>query len=192
MELFAYEYAEATLDKFARRVRSEQFRRAYRKFKFVLVVYAYLDFSAPEKPEKKHLAWAWEDAQAAFNGHGETILHGCILQMWSSLTKGDQDQFLTVAGKAFYMAETETHREAPRRYIPKVRKAGIRDPRDGFSLPTYTPIVGVKLQDWLHDEGFTQEEMDRFTEYLRGEMELTTSQAASHLRVVEATNGSEG
>ena len=194
MSNFLYEEAEGVLDRFAARITSAQFQRAYRKFKCLLLVYAYLDFSYPNKPSKKHLSWAWEDAQVAFNGYGETMLHGAILQMWSTLGLADQNQFMRAASEAFDRAEMETHREADRRYIKKYRDAPIRNPSEGFTFPSVTPVSGVKVKDWLKDEGFTPEEQGAFFALLQDrkeEAETDQTTKGNHLRLVEFTTEPE-
>jgi len=193
LEGFQYQHAEDHLDKFARTRKSAAFKRSYRKFKFLLFTYAYLDFSAPNRPSKQHLSWAWEDAQIAFKGYGETMLHGAILQMWSTLGPIDQAQFLRSADEAFYLAECETDREANRRYVKKYRNEEIRDPSDGFNLPSVTPVSGVKLKDWLHDEGFRPDEKEKFMAYLR-ELAIEDREIVKtnkHLRVYEGGSKNE-
>jgi hypothetical protein len=187
LEGFQYQYAEAHLDQFARTRKSASFKRSYRKFKFLLFVYAYLDFSAPNKPTKQHMAWAWEDAQIAFKGFGETMLHGAILQMWSALGPVDQAQFLRSAEEAFCLAECETDREANRRYIKKYRNEEIRDPSEGFTLPSVMPVSGAKLKDWLKDEGFSPDQEGEFMEYIREKAREDRAPVKSnnHLRVYE-------
>lgn len=195
LEGFQYQHAEAHLDQFARTRKSISFKRAYLKFKFLLYTYAYLDFSAPQKPSKQHMSWAWEDAQIAFIGYGETMLHGAILQMWSALGPVDQAQFLGAAEKAFRLAESATSKDAGRRYIKKYRREEIRDPSDGFDLPSVMPVSGVKLKDWLHDEGFSLDQKERFIEYIREEAEAMEDsepvKSNTHLRVYEGGRKNE-
>jgi hypothetical protein len=188
---FAYEYAEATLDKFAATVSSRRFRRAYAKFKLLIRVYAFADFSYPHAPDDSHIAWAWEDAQIAFKGYGETLLHGAILQMWTVLSEQEQAQFLLAAGKGFYVAELETDRMAIRRYASKWRKSDTKNPSEGFDLPSVMPLSGVKVRDWATDEKLDPAGHEAFMRHIqKNERDLAIKpKTTKHLRVVE--DGSE-
>lgn len=151
---FAFEKAEGVLDDFDAGLGSPQFSRAYRKFKFMIAAYAYCDFSEAGQPTgERELAWAWEDAQLAFLAHGEPALHGVVLQMWNCLPAGTKPGFRRAIKVAFRAAEDATPADLPRRYLPKYRKRAIRDPDQGFDLPTILPVWGPKLRDWAEEEG---------------------------------------
>ena len=154
MTRFAYEYAERTLDSFAGTVGSKQFCRSYAKFKFVLGVFAYCDFSYPKKPTLQEMAWAWEDAQIAFKGHGEPILHGCILQMWSTLPASRKEEFLEAVETALRLADENTSLSVQRRYLKEWRDKPVRDPDLGYNLMTILPVSGPTLREWSAEEGF--------------------------------------
>lgn len=157
MQRFAYEYAERTLDSFVATVESKQFYRSYTKFRLVLDVFAYCDFSHPERPGIEQTAWAWEDAQIAFNGNGEPSLHGIILQMWTTLPVSRKDDFTKAIETAFRLAEEHTPRSVARRYLSEWRHKPVRDPDLGFNLVTILPVTGVTLREWAYEEVFDPE-----------------------------------
>lgn len=152
---FAFEEAEAVLDAFAASSeRRAQFRRAYRKFKWLIAAYACLDFAQSNKPSAQAFSYAWEDAQMAFTGHGEAILVGAVLQMWVYLDEGKESKaFSKAITKAFKKAEKATDPEVKRRYFREYRLKPPRTPEEGFDLPTIIPVWGPKTVDWALDEG---------------------------------------
>jgi hypothetical protein len=153
-DLFVYEEAEKLLDAFAAGPRPMAFKRAYVKFKFMIAAYAYIDFSTPgRRPSGKELAYAWEDVQMAFVGHGEQALIGTIIQLWVTLSPEDQFLFAQVIKEAFGRAEVATIESASRRYLHRYRVKPVRLPEEGFDLPTILPVRGVQLRDWAIDSG---------------------------------------
>ena len=158
MTQFQYQHLEHSLDAFAYSVKSKQFSRCYRKFKASIMMQAFLDFSHPNPPTKAQIAMAWEDVQMAFNGFGDTALHGIILSMWSGLKEKEQKRFLAAIKRGVHQAEKETASDHPRRYVRKFRTAPVVNPDDGYELPTVTPVSGVKMRDWAIDEGFDVED----------------------------------
>ena len=199
---FMYEPAQAVLDDFAHNPkRMLAFRRAYRKFKFVVAAYAFIDFDSRrlDSKEGKELAlsYAWEDAQMAFTGHGEMALGGCILQMWANLRTKEHDQFRKAIVRAFEAAEKATPAEAPRRYLHQYRTKPPRKPSEDWNLPCILPMSGVLLEDWALDSDEDPEEVAEQWMWLemadRAEhtgydphVELTPrSPRRGHLRLVE-------
>ena len=169
MDRFAFEYAERTLDTFAGTVESKQFCRSYAKFRFVLGIYAYCDFSYPKMPTVKAVAYAWEDAQVAFTGYGEPALHGVILQMWTTLPAHLKDKFKEAIETGFRLAEEHTDSSVARRYLAEWREKPIRDPDLGFNLPTILPVTGPKIREWAEEEGFDPLEHEEYLCYLEAE-----------------------
>lgn len=163
MSRFAYEEAEELLDEFAEGPRPLAFQRAYRKFKFAVAAYAYIDFSnrkeLEEEEQKLALSKAWEDAQMAFTGHGEMALAGSILQMWANLQGQEKTAFRKVLREAFRRAEEATPDDAPRRYLHKYRLKPPRKPEQDWTLPTILPMEGQKLRDWAIDHNEDPEEV---------------------------------
>jgi hypothetical protein len=151
---FAYEEAEAVLDAFASSPkRTKQFVRAYRKFKYLVTAYAYLDFAHEKPPNDLALSYAWEDAQVAFTGHGEASLIGCVIHMWVHVLQDDKAQFKRTIEEAFRKAEAATDPDLPRRYISRWRDKPARTPEEQFNLPAILPVWGAKTDDWALDNG---------------------------------------
>jgi hypothetical protein len=152
-ELFAYEVARAALDRFAadpKRLRA--FRRTYSKLKYIAVVYAYCDHTATDNADKaRAMAYAWEDIQLAFTGHGEWAIGGCILQLWANLRKSEEKEFFALVKEAFARAEEATSVEAPRRYLHTYRLKPPLRPDQDWTLPTILPVSGAPLRDWAFD-----------------------------------------
>ena len=161
---FMYEEAQAVLDTFARNPkRLRSFARTYRKLKFMLAAYAFVDFDSRKGDEEgsKELAlsYAWEDLQVAFTGHGEMVLGGCILQLWANLRKKEHALFRKAIMKAFKAAEEATSEEAPRRYLHQYRVKPPRKPEEDWDLPCILPMSGVMLADWAIDSDEDPEEV---------------------------------
>jgi hypothetical protein len=157
MSRFAYEVAEKELDAFAAKEGTLSFKRSYRKLKFMLAAYAFVDFdnryASCEEAKDRAMSFAWEDVQMAFTGHGEWALAGCILQMWTCLSPKKQARFFEVVKAAFEAAEEATSPEAPRRYMHRFRTKPPRKPGENWTLPTILPMSGKTLSDWALDNG---------------------------------------
>lgn len=148
---YAYEHAEEKLDHFATRIRSKTFHRAYQKFKVLIRVFAYCDFSYPNLPTEEQLSWAWEDVELAFKGLGDSILHGCIVQMWSTLKPSEKEFFLSSVRMGFSAAETATPEDVHRRYLQRYRKLAIRDPELGYNYQIEPIESGVTCKEWSNE-----------------------------------------
>ena len=158
--MFQYKYVEATLDDFARKTPSLQFKRSYRKFKFLVAITAYCDFREPGKSREQSLAWAWEEVAVAFKGYGEPILNGVILQMWTTLHDGEKAKFLEAVYAGFDAAEEMTGPDTTRKFTKAWREKPWHDPAKGFSYPTMLPVSGDKLREWCIDEGEDIDEIE--------------------------------
>lgn len=155
-ERYAYEEAEKKLDAFAKRIKSRPFHRAYRKFKVLVKVFAYCDFSAPNLPTEEHLSWAWEDVELAFKGLGDSTLHGCIVQMWSCLSPQEKKFFLSTVKIGFSEAEAATGEDVARRYLFRYRRKPVRNPELGYNYQMTPPLQGVQLKNWKSKRRLTQ------------------------------------
>lgn len=158
MAHFAYEEAERVLHQFAAGARPRAFKRAYRKFIFMVMAHAYCDYFQPsssnqDKSRKEAVAKAWEDAQLAFTGHGESALTGAVLQMLSTLEDDDLETFYTVVRTAFQKAEAATPKDAVRLYLTSFRTKPPRRREEPFNLQIILPMSGVKLREWALDSG---------------------------------------
>lgn len=167
---YVYERAEKVLDEFVATMEGEQFRRAYRKFKLAIVLYAHCDYlgattNAVEGPVTRDqaLAWAWEDADIAFRGYGEEALTGFILQMWTHVPHGEEGALRKAIKKAFKAADAATPLGVQRRYLLRWRGKKVRDLDRGFDLPSVIPCMGIKLREWAADLG---EEAEAISEQL--------------------------
>jgi hypothetical protein len=168
---FAYEEAERLLDAYAMtrqasgKKGAKPFFRAYRKFKAILAVYAYIDF--PSEDPKQRIAWAWEDAENAARGYGENILTGAFLQLWDHTTDTKEaDRFHDVLTRAFMAAHEATATDVKRRYLSFTRKEPIRKGTSAFNLPIELPAWGPTLREWAEDEGFDALELEEQFTYL--------------------------
>ena len=157
---YVYEKAEEILDSFAKEKKSAQFRRAYKRLKFIIASYAYSDFKRPENTWEEALAFAWEDAQMAFTGHGEVGFSGIIVQLWMHLSEKEKPEFKKVLTQAFKAAEVATATSTPRRFMLKNRSKPIRTPEEGFDLPYILPVWGPSLREWAVDEGENPDEVE--------------------------------
>lgn len=200
---FAYEEAESILDNFAQHPkRVLAFKRAYRKLKFMVAAYAYLDFDnrrdASEERNELALSYAWEDVQMAFTGHGEMALGGCILQMWANLRSKEHASFRTAIIRAFKAAEEATPPEAPRRYLHQYRTKPPRLPSEDWNLPCILPMSGVLLTEWAVDSDEDPEEVAEQWMWLeladrnehtgydpQGAVAVAAESKYGHLRLVE-------
>lgn len=160
MNRFAFEEAENHLDPFVQSVPSHMFRRAYRKFKGVVAMYAYVDYREA-KDTKIQLSWAWEDAFVAFRGYGEETMTGPILQMWTSLPASRESSFRD-AIETSYQKALDKNPSYPKRYKDPHRLAPVRTLEDGFHLAAVLPDRSPSLKDWGIDNGLTAEEMDEY------------------------------
>lgn len=145
---------EAVLDLAPRR---PSLLRAYRKLKATVVAYAYIDFlTEGVRSREEALAYAWEDAEIAFRGYGESCMTGAIVQFWSAVGSADTEttaQMRESIRLAFEAAEAATHADVKRRYLKKHRKEPIRDLSMGFDLPAILPTRGIKLREWAIESG---------------------------------------
>ncbi len=165
-ERYAYEEAEKKLDAFAKRIKSRPFHRAYRKFKVLVKVFAYCDFSAPNLPTEEHLSWAWEDVELAFKGLGDSTLHGCIVQMWSCLSPQEKKFFLSTVKIGFSEAEAATGEDVARRYLFRYRRKPVRNPELGYNYQMTPPLQGVQLKNWEVEEETNPEDHRDFLDGL--------------------------
>lgn len=154
---FIYEEAERELDRFAASISSRAFTRAYRKLKFFLRVYAFIDYGSrkemSEPEQARAMSYAWEDLQMAFTGHGEWTLQGCVLHLWSLLGTREEEKFYRAIKQGFEAAEEATPAEAVRRYLHKYRTKPPRKPSQDWNLATILPMSGKVLEEWALDEG---------------------------------------
>lgn len=168
---FAYEEAETVLDEFAAAPdRYAAYRRAWRKFKFMLACYAFVDFSDDSDRgvgalrrkilTEAALTAAWEDAQMAFTGQGDSALTGAVIGLWSALRPEEHDLFFKVVKEAFKRAEEATSPEVVRRYMSRFRLQPPRRPEQGFNLSVVLPTGGPSLRDWAADEGQDPDEIE--------------------------------
>jgi hypothetical protein len=201
---FAYEEAEGLLDQFAAGPRFAAFRRAYRKFKHVLMSYAFVDYMDGDRLDdaeaiKHAVALAWEDAQMAFVGHGESALTGAVIQLWATLENSEHDLFFETIKEAFLRAERATASTTPRMYLAQYRKKKPRRPEQGFTLRIILPMAGVKLRDWAVDAGKDPDEVeeqwawleraDRLPDEVKGKPEVKVEpKKGAHLRLVPKDN----
>lgn len=161
-ERYAYEAIENKLDAFARRIKSRPFQRAYRKFKVLVKVVAYCDFSSPNLPTEEQLSWAWEDVELAFKGLGDSTLHGCIVQMWSCLSSQEKKFFLSTIKIGLGEAEQATGEDVARRYILRYRRKPVRNPELGYNYQMTPPVQGVQPKEWAVGEGTDPEDHQDF------------------------------
>lgn len=188
---FAFEEAEKILDDFAANARAHQFKRAYRKLKFMVSAYAYCDFWQPGMERSLALSYAWEDAEMAFIGYGEPCLTGPIMQMWLFLNKYEVPQFKKAATLAFERANASTGMDVPRRYLTEWRDKPVRTLDDGFDLPTTLPLVGVKLREWAvdssEDSGALEEQFYwlQQADIVREKEKAQEKRARGHLRLLK-------
>lgn len=187
--LFAFEEAERVLEAFARGPRPAAFRRAWVKFRFMLLAYAYVDHStAGRRPGRQELAWAWEDAQMAFVGHGEQCLIGAVIQLWVTLAAADQKAFAAVVKEAFDGAEAATPKRAPRRYLSRYRRKPVRLPEEGFVLQTILPVRGPSIREWALDQDMDPDAVEEQWYWLElADRELVEEERPApgrHLRLV--------
>ncbi len=159
MNRYAYEHAERGLDHFASRVRSRRFQESYRRFKALIQVFAYCDFSYPELPTEQHLAWTWEGVDLAFRGIGDSIFHGCFVQMWVSLNDREKEFFISSIKRALAAAQDHTPDEVVRRFDPKHRRLRVRPPGEGYDYQVSPAISNISCKQW---EGKSPQQHDAF------------------------------
>jgi hypothetical protein len=161
MMRFVYEEAENMLDAYAlgrRESGDKQFYRAYRKFRCLITIYAYMDFLSISP--KQRLSWAWEDVDIAFRGYGDNILTGVMLQMWDHTEDEEANRFHLTITKALERANAVTDKNCPRRYLLKWRQSRVRKGADDFADPVVLPVNGPKLREWAEAEGFDAESIE--------------------------------
>lgn len=139
--------------------RGATYRRVWRKFKAVVASCAFVDFGTGARPRTAEdegllLSYAWEDAQIAFSGQGDSILTGAVLGLWSALRTEEHDLFARVIREAFKRAEAATSPDVVRRYLSRFRLQPPRLP-DGnpFNTGSILPTSGPTLRDWAADQG---------------------------------------
>jgi hypothetical protein len=163
MMRFVYEEAENMLDSYAlgrRESGDKQFYRAYRKFRCLITIYAYMDFPSGSAP-KQRLSWAWEDVDIAFRGYGDNILTGVMLQMWDHTADEEEaNRFHRTITKALERSNAVTDKNCPRRYLIKWRQSRVRKGADDFADQVVLPVNGPKLREWAEAEGFDAESIE--------------------------------
>lgn len=159
---FAYEHVQAHFDTYAKKQNIE-YQRSYLYFKSLIGLAALCDCAKGDVLRFKarrdlYLSRIWEDVQIAFKGHGEPIWTGAVLQLWSTIPPGTDEQYLSVIQSAFQEAETHTGKGVSRRYAPAVRKKPYRTPEQGLDLKIIYPKDLSRLAEVSFDQGYIPEE----------------------------------
>jgi hypothetical protein len=146
---FAFEHFESALKGWKEKLKSDDYTRALRKLKFMILGYAWVDFDlwAPETDRKLVMSYAWEDTLIAFSGYGQSGLTGVIIDVWSAVPKELWADFRADLNSAKVQAAVMTANTVPRRYLEKYRNMSVRTPQEGFDLPAIVPIWGPRLRD---------------------------------------------
>lgn len=171
---FAYEEAEAILDRFAQ-TQDDTYRRAWQKVKFMAAAYAYADYWDDwpyDEPMNPALAMArgWEELQIAFTGRGEASISGAVWQLWDVIpSKKAEAAFVKAVKAAFKAAEKATPSNAKRLYIKKYRLAPLFNfMQEHWAPDILMPNGGVRFRAWWQkDQPNDVTEQDDILEQLK-------------------------
>ena len=148
---FAYEEAEGVLDGWIfSGERAPRVQRAYRKFKCVLVISAYVDYSTLLRPDEVALSYAWEEAQVTFAGRGDGLWMGALFNLWVNIPSSERDEFGGVVLSAFEAAERATSPEVERIFPEDVRRSKPCRPDKDLFIRPIMPATPSRLREWIN------------------------------------------
>lgn len=148
--MYAYQQAEAVLDRFAADPkRSNLFRRNYLLFKLSIHANA-IACTDPKLDYEERLAASWEDVCVTFSGRGHSALTGGVLGLWSELPPSEDKTFRDTIIDAFRKAEEHTPAGHEFRYEAKDRRKKPLGPNSTWSSSPLVP-AGPSLDGWILD-----------------------------------------
>lgn len=174
--MYRYDIVQKELDAFAKIASNEQYRRAYHRFKAILVATAYVDYMTVGVGLPQALSWAWEDAHMGFIGRGEPMMNAAVITLWMWVIPSERPLFSSSLKGALDRADRETDVSIPRRYLPKWRLKPLRMPEDGFNESQILPCWGPALREFCSDNG------DNFPDI---EGQLIAQEQADRLQLAE-------
>lgn len=113
----------------------------------------------------KAVGYAWEDYSVALRGHGDNIITGPLLHMWTHIPNHADRISL---GKAFNRALTAVQKQChlvgyKHRYDLTCRSGPVITEDTDFTLPVAIPTSGGPLFRWAKDQGY---DIELVREYL--------------------------